>query len=52
MFSEFNIYISNDIQGYQKFQKYPDDSTRPDKQTILFPLQEMLSSQTKKNLCR
>lgn len=46
------IYISNDIQGYQKFQKYPDDSTRLDKQTILFPLQEMLSSQTKKNLSR
>lgn len=49
MFSEFYIYLE---QGYQKFQKYPDDSTRLDKQTILFPLQEMLSSQTKKNLSR
>lgn len=46
------IYISNDIQGCQKFQIYPDDSTRLDKQAILFPLQEMLSSQTKKNLSR
>lgn len=45
------IHLYLERQDYQKFLKYPD-FIRLDKQTILSPLLEMLSSQTKKNLSR